>query len=215
MVGDINELQANNKDLLAVVVNSYKDLADFNHQSSIILEVDLEETKPLTYQRFRFSLEEVNITETYQEGTIKKFSKTSRQINMPNDVLGKFTGEQFDADWNLTELLGKPNGFVKAIVQKNSSGYFLSEFEIQYLSGSSDYDFVIIAKGENITMKEGSSGYNLYGIVEGSEIGTKLTKFEWSVSYYNPDKTLMDESYVVTYELTENSKMMVDFSRPE
>jgi hypothetical protein len=102
-------------------------------------------------------------------------------------------------------------------LQRKSGSYVLSEFEIQYLSGGEDedYKFVTIAKGVNIPMKEEVDGDKLYGIVESADIGNKLTKFEWLVSYYNPDKTLTDDSYVVSYELTGRSRIWVQFWWPD
>ena len=217
-VVNIKDLQSENKDLLAVIVNCSKDINDASKQSSIALEVDLKQLRPLTYKRFTIWLSDVNKKETYQDGTIKNFNSTSLSFHMPESVVGKFTGEEFTADWNLPELYGKPKGFVRATVQKNSGRYVLSKFEIQYLTGSVDegYTFNRIAEGVNIPLLENVEGNDhLYGIVESADIGNALTRFVWAVSYYNADKSLTDDSYVTTYEVTENSRLDVTFSMPD
>jgi hypothetical protein len=215
IIDNIKGLEEENKDILAVVVNAYKDEKNASNQSTISLKVELKEITPSNYRRFTVRLGKVNIQYTYLDGSVENHENVTLELYMPFSTYGSFTGNNFEAGWNLKDGATTDTAFIKAVVREDEEGLTLSAFEFKRVF-TYDYEFTYHMKGYSIPLTKNTVSGQLTGSLEIPDIKKNIDVVDWAIRYYNADRTLRGNTHWLSkWELTNDSYFEVIFADPE
>ncbi len=215
IVSNIKSLQEQNKDLLAVVVNTFKDTKNTLNKSTISLKVELKETIPLNYRKFTVKLGKVNIQKTYQDGSTTDHNNVSLELYMPFYEYGNFTGNTFSAGWKNIEGAETDSGFVEAVVVDEGQGLMLKSFEYKKIF-TYDYEFTKHMTGKDIPLEVQTTSKRLYAMLKGNELTSAYKILDWAIRYYNLDGSMGSNTHWVSIRSTNtDSYLEVIFTDPE
>lgn len=215
IVGNIKSLQEQNKDLLAVVVNTYKDTKNALNKSTISLKVELKETTPLNYRRFTVRLGKVNIQKTYMDGSTTNHENVTLELYMPFNEYGSFTGNSFSAGWEVPDGNASDSGFVEAVVVDDGTGLMLKSFEYKKIY-TYDFENTRHMTGTDIPLEVQTTSKRLYAMVKGNELSNAYKIEDWAIRYYNLDGSLgSNSSWVSMVSTNTDSYLEVIFTDPE
>jgi len=215
-VADLNDLDSQNKDLLVVVVNS--DIDKLDKESTITLTAELSETMPLNYRKFYIDLRYFSGEVEYEDGTTKTFNDIRMQLDMPDAVFGKFTGNSFNAEWeDVTEGFSSDSGHAKVNLMELEEEIVLFGFDFLKVVENSDtnskYAYSLSGGGFPLYLIEGKQITT--GRVEGEDVESHITGFTWKVERYDENHNLKDGSYTIkNIQFNTESYLQVYFTYP-
>lgn len=215
ILSNIKDLQDQNKDLLAVVMNLNNDVDNASNTSSISLKVETRDVTSLNYRRFTVRLGKVDVRSTYLDMSTKDHENATLELYMPFNEFGSFTGNTFDAGWKIPDGNASDSGFAKAVVVDEEQGIMLKSFEYQKIY-TYDFESTKHLKGSNIKLELQSTEQRLYAKLQGNELSNAYEIIDWAVRYYNADGTLRDGTFTKSIIGTNSdSYLEVIFSDPE
>ena len=215
IVSNLKDLQDQNKDLLAVVMNLNTGVNNASNTSSISLKVEMRDVTSLNYRRFTVRLGKVNARFTYLDGSFKDQENVTMDLYMPFNEYGSFTGNTFNAGWKIPDGNASDSGFVTAVVVDEEQGIMLKSFEYQKIY-TYDFESTMHLKGSNIKLEFQSTAERLYAKLQGNDLSNAYQIIDWAVRYYNLDGTLGGDTHWLSLLGTNSdSYLEVIFTDPE
>jgi len=196
---DLKDLSDQNKDLLVLVVNSQYE--SFTNDGYITLKVELKESMPLAQKKFSIDLNHFTGDVHYRDGTVKTFNDIHMRMYMPDAVDGKVNGNRFEAKWDNISLgvFTTDSGHVWANLlivdgKLNLNGFYFHKVT-ENTDSNNKYSYRLLGGNMPLFLVEGTE--ILAGRVEGIDVKNKIASFQWKVTNYDEDQSILDGSYTI------------------